>query len=130
MVCLSAYHISRHDKIRGSHLKPQSSGYNVSSDNFKIIKKPMFCDVQSLYFLPDQGLETGLTGVIVGLTGLFVIEIGQTNVQTGLIGSSISDISFLGPQIYDLTIVPLEEDKPNCNICRDMILISYVILAR
>jgi hypothetical protein len=80
MVCLSAYHISRHDKIRGSHLKPQSSGYNVSSDNFKIIKKPMFCDVQSLYFLPDQGLETGLTGVIVGLTGLTGVIVGLISV--------------------------------------------------
>jgi hypothetical protein len=54
-----------------------------------------------MQFLPVQGLETGLTGVIVGLTG-----------------SSISDSTFLGLQVRHSAIVPPEEDKAELQVLK------------
>jgi hypothetical protein len=67
--------------------------------------------------LPDQGPEFSLTGITVGLTGLFGTQIGQTDVQTSLIGSYAFDSTFFGPQVGDSTTVPLE-DKAELQVLR------------
>ena len=65
----SIHHIYRHMNSRANELAQQASGYNVSSKNFCIIEKPMCKSVQNMEFLPILGVEIGLTGATIDLTG-------------------------------------------------------------
>jgi hypothetical protein len=68
--------------------------------------------------LPNQGPETGLTGITVSLTDLSGTKIGQTDVQICLTSSCVFDSTFLGPQVGDSATVPLEEDKVHLQVLR------------
>jgi hypothetical protein len=78
----------------------------------------MFSYVQNLLFLPNQRLETGLTGITIGLTSLSGSKISQIDVQNGMTGSCSFDSTFLGPQGGDSTTVPLEKDKAELQFLR------------
>jgi hypothetical protein len=59
-----------------------------------------------------------MTSVTVSLIGLSGTQIGQTDVITSLIGSSISSSTFLGSQIGDSATVPPKEDKTELQVLR------------
>jgi hypothetical protein len=78
----------------------------------------MFSYVQNLYFLPNQGPETGLTDITVSLTGLSGTQNGQTDVLTSLTDSSISNSTSLGSRFGDSATAPPKEDKTELHALR------------
>jgi hypothetical protein len=95
-----------------------TSGYDASKINFTIIENRCLVMCKMCSFCLTRGPETGLTGITVGLTGLFGNQIGQTNVQTSLTSSCAFDSTCLGPRVGDSATVPLEEDKAKLQVLR------------
>jgi ribonuclease HI len=67
----SIHYIYWHENSKANDLAQQASGYNVSSKNFSITKKPMFAHVQNLESLSVLNAETSLADSSTGLTSSF-----------------------------------------------------------
>jgi hypothetical protein len=74
-----------HENSKANDLAQQASGYNVGNKNFNIIRKSMCIHVQNLS-LSVLGIETGLSGSIVGLTNVPGFQTGLIDTPTGMTG--------------------------------------------
>jgi ribonuclease HI len=107
----SIHHIYRHENSKANDLAQQASGYNVSSKNFNITKKPMCAHVQNMESLSILSAETGLTSSSTVLTGLSGAQIGLTDRPTGLTSPIILDSSDLVPRVENSASDNLKHDK-------------------
>jgi ribonuclease HI len=107
------HHIYRHENSRDNDLAQQAFGYNVSSKNFSITKKPMCAHVQNLESLSVLGAETGQTGSLVGLTGVPGAQTGLIVTPASLTDPVVPNSSDLVPRVENLASDDLEHDKVN-----------------
>jgi hypothetical protein len=114
----SIHHIYRHGSSKAIDLAPQASSYNVSNKNFSITKKLMYIHVQNLGSLTVLGIETGLTGSPIDLTGTLEAHTGLTGPPTGLIGLTVPG----NPILENSASNGLQQDKADVIGCRGPII--------
>jgi ribonuclease HI len=117
----SIHHIYRHENGKANDLAQQASSYNVSKKNFSVTKKPMCAYVQNIKSLSVLGVETGLTGSLVNLTGVPGAQTGLTDPPTSQTYPVVPDSPILENSPSD----GLKRDKADVNWRRPIIDYLY-----
>jgi hypothetical protein len=114
IICLRLYHVlCKYQFIicLGMIIAQLAFGYNVRKINFTIIKNRclVMCKVCSFCLTRARNWSDWCHS----RSGT---QIGQTDVITGLTGSSISSSTFLGSRVGDSDIIPPEKDETELQV--------------